>query len=89
MNLQLVKMEPQYRSLAEDMIREWKTSGEAIVPWAIDRADIRDFSAYMDSLEQTGTADGLVPESTFSAWIQTEILWWEPSIYAIISMTIY
>lgn len=65
MNLQLVKMEPQYRSLAEDMIREWKTSGEAIVPWAIDRADIRDFSAYMDSLEQTGTADGLVPESTF------------------------
>ena len=29
MDLQLVKMGPEYREMAEDMLREWKASGEA------------------------------------------------------------
>lgn len=31
MDLQLVKMGPEYREMAEDMLREWKASGEAII----------------------------------------------------------
>lgn len=65
MDLQLVKMGPEYRKMAEDMIHEWKASGEAIIPNAIDRADIHDFPAYLDSLEFTTPAPGLVPDSTF------------------------
>ena len=46
MDLQLVKMGPEYREMAEDMLREWKASGEAIIPSAIDQADIHDFPPY-------------------------------------------
>ena len=65
MDLQLVKMGPEYREMAEDMLREWKASGEAIIPSAIDQADIHDFPAYLDSLELTEAVPGLVPDSTF------------------------
>ena len=65
MDLQLVKMGPKYREMAEDMIHEWKASGEAIIPGAIDRADICDFPAYLASLEFTKPVPGLLPDSTF------------------------
>lgn len=84
MDLQLVKMGPEYREMAEDMLREWKASGEAIIPSAIDQADIHDFPAYLDSLELTEAVPGLVPILPFSAWIKREISWWEPSISVII-----
>ena len=38
---------------------------EAIIPSAIDQADIHDFPAYLDSLELTEAVPGLVPDSTF------------------------
>ena len=82
MDLQLVKMGPEYREMAEDMLREWKASGEAIIPSAIDQADIHDFPAYLDSLELTEAVPG--PILPFSAWIKREISWWEPSISVII-----
>ena len=82
MDLQLVKMGPEYREMAEDMLREWKASGEAIIPSAIDQADIHDFPAYLDSLELTEAA--WCPILPFSAWIKREISWWEPSISVII-----
>lgn len=65
MQLRLVKLEPQYRRHLNDMMQEWFSTGEKIIPYAIRRLDYRDFEYYLQNLEiKEGTA-GLVPDSTF------------------------
>lgn len=63
--LQLVKLEPKYYPLLIDMMDEWTSTGEKIVPYAIRKADYHDYDSYKDSLEVAGAAAGIVPDSTY------------------------
>ncbi len=65
MNLRLVKASEEYRSRISDMMEEWTSYGEKIVPYAIRREDYRDFEKYCSSLEVRDDSSGQVPDSTF------------------------
>ena len=65
MNLRLVKASEEYRSQISDMMKEWNSLGEKIVPHAICRVDYRDFENYCNSLDRKGDNSGKVPSSTF------------------------
>ena len=65
MNLRLVKALEEYRSQISDMMEEWKSSGEKIVPYSIRRLDYEDFENYCNNLEIKDDSSGLVPDSTF------------------------
>ena len=65
MNLRLVKASKEYRSQISDMMEEWNSFGEKIVPYAIRRLDYRDFDYYCNNLEIRDDGSGLVPDSTF------------------------
>lgn len=65
MKLKLVKASPLYREQITDMLDEWNTAGEKIIPYAIRRIDYRDFDYYCENLEVKDTSGGLVPDSTF------------------------
>ena len=65
MKLRLVKASMQYSDQIKDMLQEWNSTGEKIIPYAIRRLDYHDFAYYCDNLEVRDTSDGLVPDSTF------------------------
>ena len=65
MNLRLVKASKEYRSQISDMMEEWNSFGEKIVPYAIRWLDYRDFDYYCNNLEIRDDGSGLVPDSTF------------------------
>lgn len=65
MNLRLVKASEKYRSQISDMMEEWNSFGEKIVPYAIRRLDYRDFENYCNNLESKDGSSALVPDSTF------------------------
>lgn len=65
MKLKLVKLEPKYRRHLTEMMEEWHSAGESIVPYAIRRLDYRDFDQYLENLEVKDASGGLVPDSTF------------------------
>ena len=65
MNLRLVKASEEYRSQISNMMEEWNSLGEKIVPYAIRRLDYRDFENYCNSLDRKGDGSGKVPSSTF------------------------
>lgn len=65
MKLKLVKLAPEYRRQLNDMMEEWYSAGEEIVPYTIRRQDYRNFENYMLNLEVQDTSGGLVPDSTF------------------------
>ena len=65
MNLRLVKASEEYRSQISDMMEEWTSYGEKIIPYAIRRLDYRDFENYCNNLEIRDESIGLVPDSTF------------------------
>ena len=65
MNLKLVKASEEYRSQISDMMEEWNSFGEKIIPYAIRRLDYRDFETYCYNLEIRDAGSGLVPDSTF------------------------
>ena len=62
--MKLVKLERKYRRHLEEMMEEWYTSGENIVPYTIHRLDYRDFEYYMANLDFKEEAMGFVPDST-------------------------
>ena len=63
--LTLIKMEEKYRPLLDEMMDEWTTAGETIIPYAIRKCDYHDFARYLDSLEVREDSTGrLVPDST-------------------------
>lgn len=65
MKLRLVKASEQYRNQITDMLDEWNTAGETIIPYAIRRIDYHNFAFYCNNLEVKDAHDGLVPDSTF------------------------
>ena len=65
MKLKLVKASPEYRNQITEMLNEWNTTGEKIIPYAIRRLGHADFEHYCNNLEIKDTNDGLVPDSTF------------------------
>lgn len=65
--LKLVKLDKKYKTQLFDMMDEWKSSGEKIIPYAIRKTDYRDFDNYLESLEVKDNERGLVPDSTFFA----------------------
>ncbi len=62
--LKLVRLEEKYRPQLEEMMEEWKSSGENIIPQAIDKVDYRDFDNYLESLEIKEATDQLVTDTT-------------------------
>lgn len=65
MKLKLVKLEEKYRSHLNNMLDEWYSYNEQIIPYAIRKVDYHDFDTYVNSLELNEAKDGLVPDSTF------------------------
>ena len=65
MHLKLVKLEPKYHHHLNEMMTQWYSSGESIIPYAIRRLDYRDFDHYLQNLEIQEHSQGLVPDSTF------------------------
>ena len=65
MDLILVKASNDYRRQITDMMDEWTSTGEKIIPYAIRKNDYHDFDNYAKNLELTEPKDGLVPDSTF------------------------
>lgn len=65
MNLQLVKLSPEYRRHLNEMMEEWYAAGEKIIPYVIRRNDYREFDHYLADLEVKDTSEGTVPDSTF------------------------
>ena len=63
--LKLVKLEEKYIPQLHDMMDEWTTSGEKIIPWSIRKCDYHDFAAYLDSLDVKEPNGKYVPDSTF------------------------
>ena len=63
--LQLVKLEKQYCALLIDMMNEWTSANEEIIPYAIRKADYRDYDRYLISLEASENDPDLVPDSTY------------------------
>ncbi len=65
MKLCLVKLDRKYKKHLNDMMEEWYSSGEKIIPYAIRRLDFCDFDYYMNHLEIKDDKEGFVPDSTF------------------------
>lgn len=65
MKLKLVKAANEYRTQITEMLDEWYSSGEKIVPYAIRRLDYRDFEYYCRNIENKNTDEKVVPSSTF------------------------
>lgn len=65
MQLKLVKLTPEYRSHLTEMMDEWSTASEEIIPYAIRKNDYRDFDYYLEHLEVKDDTGSLVPDSTF------------------------
>lgn len=69
MNIELVRLTPQYREQLFEMLTEWKADIENNCtnpsPYAIFRNDFHDFDYYLQNLEtKEGNADGYVPDTT-------------------------
>ena len=63
--LKLVKLEEKYKNQLFDMMDEWYSTGEKIVPYAIRKNDYHNFEGYLEKLEVKENDQGLVPDSTY------------------------
>lgn len=63
--LKLVKLEPRYHQLAIEMMDEWTSTNENIIPMAIRKCDYHDYETYVNSLEIKETGGKYVPDSTY------------------------
>jgi predicted acetyltransferase len=64
MNLRLVPLDETYKKQLYDMMEEWSSTGEQIVPYAIRRCDYHDFDCYKDKLENKNPTPAMVPDTT-------------------------
>ena len=69
MNIELVKLTPEYKTQLFDMLTEWtaymETNHTDDSPWAIFKNDFHDFEYYLDNLEiKEETKEGRVPDTT-------------------------
>lgn len=65
MKLRLVRLTRELYPLLVDMMDEWTSIGELIVPYAIRKADYHDPERYLQSLDGSNPSPGHVPSSTF------------------------
>ena len=65
MKLKLVRLENRYRNQLFDMMDEWYSTGEKIIPYAIRKTDYHDFEEYIENIEVKNDGSNLVPDSTF------------------------
>ena len=65
LQLKLVKASNTYHDQIIEMLEEWYTSGEKIIPYAIRRLDYHNFEYYCKNLEVRDAQEGLVPDSTY------------------------
>ena len=65
MNLKLVKASLEYKEQIFNMMKEWYSTGEKIIPYSIQRLDYHDFDNYCANIEVKENTEGLVPDSTF------------------------
>ena len=65
MKLKLVKATNEYRTQITEMLDEWYSSEEKIVPYAIRRLDYHDFEYYCRNIENKNIDKKAVPSSTF------------------------
>lgn len=65
MKLKLVKLEHRYRDQLFDMMDEWYSTGEKIIPYAIRKTDYHNFEEYIENIEVKDDGGDLVPDSTF------------------------
>jgi len=65
MKLRLVKLDKKYKSQLIDMLDEWYSTGEKIIPYSIRKNDYHDFINYMRNLDVKDNNGELVPDSTF------------------------
>lgn len=65
MKLKLVKASNRYQDQIQNMLEEWYSTGEKIIPYTIRRIDYHDFAYYCENLEVKNADSGLVPDSTF------------------------
>lgn len=63
--LKLVKLEEKYKKQLFDMMDEWSTANEKIVPYAIRKNDYHNFEEYLEKLEVRENKEGVVPDSTY------------------------
>lgn len=69
MNIELVRLTPEYKEQLTDMLEEWIADIEKNhtnhSPWMIFRNDYHDFDYYLENLEiKEETEDGRVPDTT-------------------------
>lgn len=65
MNIKLVRLTSEYKTQLFDIMEEWASSGEKIMPTAIAINDYHDFDYYMNHLCREKEINGIVPETTF------------------------
>lgn len=65
MNIKLVKLTSEYKTQLFDIMDEWTSAGEKIIPTAIAINDYHDFDYYMNHLCREKEINGIVPETTF------------------------
>lgn len=65
MDLKLVKLTYAYKNQLFEMMDEWHSTGEKIIPCAIRKVDYYDFETYLSTIEVKEDTGGLVPDSTF------------------------
>ena len=65
MNIKLVKLTSKYKEQLFDIMDEWTSSGEKIIPTAIAINDYHDFNYYVSHLCRDKEINGIVPETSF------------------------
>lgn len=65
MNIKLVRLTSEYKNQLFDIMEEWTSSDEKIMPTAIAINDYHDFDYYMNHLCREKEINGIVPETTF------------------------
>lgn len=65
MKLKLVKASKEYRRQITEMMDEWTSTGEKIVPYAIRVWDYHDFERYCEAIEVKEPFGGKVPSSAY------------------------
>lgn len=65
MNIKLVELTNQYKSHLFDMMDEWTSTDEKIIPTAIAINDYHDFEYYINHLCRDKEVNGIVPETTY------------------------
>lgn len=65
MNIKLIKLTIEYKQQLFDMMDEWASSGEKIIPTSIAVNDYHNFDYYINHLCRDKEINGIVPETTY------------------------